>query len=289
MKQKITFLFLLVTAFVSAQISYKGFIDKYPVEFVTDIYSDGQGSAIYAYSNYDTPIVLNAKLKGTTLVFTEKDKNDKETAKLSFENYNAESNQLNGIWKDLISGKELKISLTKEFDLDNNNGEEWTEREILQSVSMKGKYIKLVISKDKDGSFGVSGIKMIEKKTDKLIQKIDVGSPNLGLFNVSVGDYNFDGFEEFSVFESSYSGPNTSRVYFLYNPQTGKYFESSFTGTSLEFDSTTKRIYEHNQCCAGRSIERTEYKLVNNKMVLVKKTCFEYDQKTKDYKKFKCD
>jgi len=289
MKQKIIFLFLLATAFVSAQINYKGFIDKYPIEFVTDIYSDGQGTAIYAYSNYDTPIVLNAKLLGKTLVFTEKDKSGKETAKLRFENYNAESEQLNGIWKDLNSGKELKISLTKEFDLNSNTGEEWTEREILQSVSMKGKYIKLVISKDTDGSFGVSGIKVIEKKTDKLIQKIDIGSPNLGLFNVSVGDYNFDGFEEFSVFESSYAGPNTSRVYFLYNPQTGKYFESSFTGTSLEFDSKTKRIVEHNQCCAGRSIERTEYKLVNNKMVFVKKTCFEYDQKTKDYKKLKCD
>lgn len=289
MKQKITFLFLLATAFVSAQINYKGFIDEYPIEFVTDIYSDGQGTAIYAYSNYDTPIVLNAKLSGKTLVFTEKDKSEKETAKLRFENYNAESEQLNGIWKDLNSGKELKISLTKEFDLNSNAGEEWTEREILQSVSMKGKYIKLVISKDTDGSFGVSGIKVIEKKTDKLIQKIDIGSPNLGLFNVSVGDYNFDGFEEFSVFESSYAGPNTSRVYFLYNPQTGKYFESSFTGTSLEFDSKTKRIVEHNQCCAGRSIERTEYKLVNNKMIFVKKTCFEYDQKTKDYKKLKCD
>lgn len=289
MKQKITFLFLLATAFASAQINYKGFIDKYPIEFVTDIYSDGQGTAIYAYSNYDTPIVLNAKLSGKTLVFTEKDKSGKETAKLRFENYNTESDQLNGIWKDLNSGKELKISLTKEFDLNSNTGEEWTEREILQSVSMKGKYIKLVISKDTDGSFGVSGIKVIEKKTDKLIQKIDIGSPNLGLFNVSVGDYNFDGFEEFSVFESSYAGPNTSRVYFLYNPQTGKYFESSFTGTSLEFDSKTKRIVEHNQCCAGRSIERTEYKLVNNKMVFVKKTCFEYDQKIKDYKKLKCD
>ncbi|MBL0737503.1 hypothetical protein JI750_11425 [Flavobacterium sp. GN10] len=289
MRQKITILFLLATTFVSAQISYKGFIDKYPIEFVTDIYSDGQGMAIYAYSNFDTPIVLNAKLNGKTLVFIEKDKNDKETAKLSFKNYSAESDQLNGIWKDLNLGKELKISLTKEFDLNYNAGEEWTEREILQSVSMKGKYIKLVISKDKDGSFGVSGIKVIEKKTDKLIQKIDIGSPNLGLFNVSVGDYNFDGFEEFSVFESSYAGPNTSRIYFLYNPKTGKYFESGFSGTSLEFDSKTKRIYEHNQCCAGRSVERTEYKVVNNKMVLIKKTCMEYDDKTQDYKKIKCD
>jgi len=164
MKQKITILFLLTTAFAVAQINYKGFIDKYPIEFVSDIYSDGQGSAIYAYSNYDTPIVLDAKLTGKTLVLTEKDKSGKETAKLSFENYNAESNQLNGIWKDLNSGKELTISLTKEFDLNSNTGEEWTEREILQPISLKDKYFKLVIKRGKDNFVGVSGIKIIEKR-----------------------------------------------------------------------------------------------------------------------------
>ncbi|WP_433829919.1 XAC2610-related protein [Flavobacterium anhuiense] len=290
MKQKITFLFLLITAFVSAQISYKGFIDKYPIEFVSDIYSDGQGTAIYAYSNFDIPIVLNANLNGKTLIFTEKDKSGKETAKLSFENYSVENDQLNGVWKDLNSGKELRVSLTKEFDLSSNTGEEWTEREILQPVSLKDKYFKLIISKEKESSyFGVSGVKIIEKKTDKLIQKVDLQCQLWGLYNLNIGDYNFDGFEEFSVFESSYAGPNTSRIYFLFNPKTGKYFESSFSGTSLEFDSKTKRIYEHNQCCAGRSVERTEYKVVNNKMVVIKKTCMEYDEKTQDYKNIKCD
>ncbi|MBZ4034935.1 hypothetical protein K6T82_09160 [Flavobacterium sp. 17A] len=290
MKQKITILFLLATTFLSAQISYKGFIDKYPIEFVSYVYSDGVGSAIYAYSNYDTPIVLNAKLKGKTLVFTEKDKNDKETAKLTFDNYDEKKEQLNGVWKDLNSGKELKISLTKEFDINYGNDVEWTEREILQPVSFKDKYFKLVISKEKGNFYsGVSAVKIIEKKTDKLIQKINVQCQLWGLDNVAIGDYNFDGFEDFSVFESSYAGPNTSRIYFLYNPKTGKYFESSFSGTSLEFDGSTKRIYEHNQCCAGRNIERAEYKVVNNKMVLIKKTCMEFDEKTQDYKNTKCD
>ncbi|GAA3743141.1 hypothetical protein GCM10022422_28940 [Flavobacterium ginsengisoli] len=291
MKQKITLLFLLVIASLSAQINYKGFIGKYPIEFVSEVYfSDGQGSAIYAYSNYDTPIVLNAKLTGKTLVFTEKDKNDKETAKLTFENYDQENEQLNGVWRDLNSGKELKISLTKEFDVKHGNDVEWTEIEILQPVSFRDKYFKLVISKEK-GSFysKVSGVKIIEKKTDKLIQKVDVECQLWGLDNIDTGDYNFDGFEDFSVFESSYAGPNTSRIYFLYNPKTGKYFMSGFSGTSLEFDSKNKRIHEHNQCCAGRSIERTEYKVENNKMVLLKKTCMEYDDKTQDYKKIKCD
>jgi len=282
MKRTFIFLFLVLSNFLFSQITYTGFIDTYPIELVTDIYSDGQGSAIYAYSNVDTPIVLNGELKGNVLVFTEKNQ-DKQNAKLTFKNYYSQSGQLKGIWKDLNSGKELQISLKKEFDINSNP--EQAEKEILQPSSLKNSYFKLIISKDSN----VSGVRIIEKKTDKLIQKIAVQCQLWGLNNIDTGDYNFDGFEDFSVFESSYAGPNTSRIYFLYNPKTRKYFESSYTGTSLEFDSKTKRIYEHNQCCAGRSIERAEYKVVNNKMVLVKKTCLEYDDKTQDYKKIICD
>ncbi|WP_347052041.1 XAC2610-related protein [Flavobacterium olei] len=282
MKSTFIIFFLVLSNFLFSQITYSGFIDKYPIELVTDIYSDGPGSAIYAYSNVDTPIVLNGELKGNVLVFTEKNQ-DKQNAKLTFKNYDSQSGQLNGIWKDLNSSRELQISLKKEFDINSNP--EQAEREILQSSSLKNSYFKLIISKDSN----VSGVRIIEKKTDKLIQKITVQCQLWGLNNIDTGDYNFDGFEDFSVFESSYAGPNTSRIYFLYNPKTRKYFESSYSGTSLEFDSKTKRIYEHNQCCAGRSIERAEYKLVNNKMVLVKKTCLEYDDKTQDYKKIICD
>ena len=32
-----------------------------------------------------------------------------------------------------------------------------------------------------------------------------------------------------------------------------------------------------------------EYKVVNNKMVLIKQTCLEYDDKSEDYKKVKCE
>ncbi|WP_343697766.1 hypothetical protein [Flavobacterium sp.] len=290
MKQKIILLFLLITSFLSAQITYTGFIDKYPIELVTNLYSDGTGTAIYSYTNFDTPIVLSAEQKGNTLVFIEKDKNEKENASLTFQNYDAKSNELNGIWKDLNSGKELKISLFKAFEIDNADISEWTDKEILQPVSLKDKYFKLIITKNKESiEAHVSGIKIIEKKTDRLIQKIDIQCQLWGLYNINVGDYNFDGIEEFSVFESSYAGPNTSRIYFLYNPKTGKYFESDFTGTSLEFDSKTKRIYEHNQCCAGTSIMTGEYKVVNNKMILIKQTCLQYDEKTNDYKKVKCD
>jgi hypothetical protein len=78
-------------------------------------------------------------------------------------------------------------------------------------------------------------------------------------------------------------------LYFLYNPATDKYFESSFSGSSLEFDSKTKRIQEHSECCGGARQTNAEYKVVNNKMVLIKKTCLEYDEKLGNLKKVKCD
>ena len=262
---------------------------KYPIEFITDLNSEGSGNAIYAYTNYDTPIVISGTLKKGVLTFYEKDKTGNDTAKITFENFNSKSKKLEGKWTDLNTKKELNISLSKSFEVEYGDAAEWQNIEILQPVSLKGKYFKLIISRPKGGFTKVTGVKILEKKTDKLIQQIDLECQLWGLKNISVGDYNFDGIEDFSVFESSYAGPNTSRLYFLYNPKTGKYFESSFSGTSLQFDSKTKRISEHNQCCAGRSVNTAEYKVVNNKMVLIKQTCMEYDDKTGDYRKVKCD
>lgn len=285
----ITLLFL-ISIHLTAQTTYTGFIDKYPIEFVTDVDSDGSGSAIYAYSNYDTPIQVRGTLKNKVLTFFEKDKMDKKTAKIVFENFNPKSKKLEGTWIDLNTKKELKISLTKVFDIDYGDKIEWKNREILQAVSLKGKYFKLIVSKSKDDFYArVTGFKILEKKTDKLLQQIDVECQLWGLNNISTDDYNFDGIEDFSVFEASAAGPNTTSLYFLYNPKTGKYFESSFSGTSLEFDSKTKRIHEYNQCCAGASQMNAEYKVVNNKLVLIKKSCLELDIKSGKLKKVKCD
>ncbi len=284
------FAFLFTSFNLFGQTSYTGFIDKYPIELVTYIYSDGDARAIYAYSKYDEPIEINGDIKENKLTLYEKDAANKDKATLTFDNFDPKSNKLVGIWKDLISNKELKITLTKNFDIEYGDTSEWSNREIIQPNSLKDKYFKLIISKTKDDFFAyVSGVKVIEKGTDKLIQKIDLECQLWGLNNISVGDYNFDGLEDFSVFEQSYAGPNTSSIYFLYNKNTNQYFESGFSGTSLEFDNEAKRIYEHNQCCAGRNHMNAEYKVVNNKMVLIKQTCIEYDEEKEDFITVECE
>ncbi|MCC9064513.1 XAC2610-related protein [Flavobacterium piscisymbiosum] len=283
-------LLFLVSIRLAAQATYVGFIDKYPIEFITDLNSEGSGNAIYAYTNYDTPIVISGTLKKGILTFYEKDKTGNDTAKITFEYFNSKSKKLEGKWTDLNTKKELNISLSKTFEVEYGDNIEWKNREILQSVSLKGKYFKLIVSKMRgDFDAKVTGVKILEKKTDKLLQQIDMDCQLLGLNNISTDDYNFDGIEDFSVFEGGTAGPDTTSLYFLYNPITGKYFESGFSGTSLEFDSKTKRISEHNQCCAGTSQMNAEYKVVNNKMVLIKKTCLKLDIKSGELKKVKCD
>ncbi len=281
---------ILASNSLLGQSSYRGFIDKYPVELVTLIYSDRDVRAVYAYSKFDEPIAIDGEIKEGKLTLFEKDNEGKNKATLTFDDFDAKTAQLKGTWKYLHSNKQLNISLTKDFDVDVGYDLAWATKEIIQPVSLKNKYFKLVISKTKgDFSAHVTGVKIFEKGTDKLIQHIAVEGQLWGLDSMSVEDYNFDGVPDFSVFEQSYAGPNTSRVYFLYDPKTQNYFKSSYSGTSLEFDQKAKRVYEHNQCCAGRSHMTAEYKIVHNKMILLKRSCLEYDEAKEDFIEIKCD
>ena len=284
MKQSLCLLtFLLTTFSLYSQTIYSGFIANYPIELVTDQYSDGIVRAIYAYSNRDEPIVVNGTLKNKKLTLYEKNARNKNSAMFTFYRFNSANRKQEGIWTDLKTNKKLKITLNKSYDLNQGDNVEWDNREILQPVSIDNKYFKLIVSKKK-GEFQVKvrGVLIMEKKTDKLLQKIDLDGELWGLNNISVGDFNFDGIPDFSVFEMSHAGPNTSSLYFLYDPKTKKYFDSGFSGVSLEFDKPTKQIYELNSCCAGSQQTTTIYRVIDNKMVLVEQHCFIWDEKKQE-------
>ncbi len=282
-KYLIIILFLSISSDTFAQTNYKGFIDKYPIELVTHIYSDGDARAIYTYQKFDDPIVINGRLCKDTLVLLEKDKQGKVTATLTFLNFNEKTKTLIGTWKNLLTKQELPIKLDKEFELEYGDSIAWKDREIIQQVSLNNFYFKLVISKSADYFYPVvSGIKILQKQTDSLIQFIKIDCQLSGLGSLEIDDYNFDGIKDFSIFESGYAGPNTSRIYFLYDPKTRKFFDSKFEGVSLNFDQKTKRISEYNQCCAGRQHTTAKYKVVNNKMVLVEQHCYIWSEKKQD-------
>ncbi len=281
---------LLFSIAGKSQSSYSGYLGKFPITLIMYHYSDGVSLAYYAYDNYDSPITINGNFNNGELKLFEKDNSGNITATLIFENFKENNEEIKGRWVKSDNSKTYPILLHKDFDIGYGDNLEWTNKELLQSKSTKEHYFKTIIDKDKGDFYAkISGVKIFEKKTDKLIQTIELDCQLFGIDNVSIGDYNFDGIEDFSVFEASYAGPNTSSIYILRNPNSDKYLKSNFSGTSLEFDNDSKLVYEHNQCCAGRSYMNATYKVVNNEMILVEKKCLEYDEEKEDFIEIECE
>jgi hypothetical protein len=270
--------FILLTLLAAAnlfgqQASYSGVIGDSPVTFVTNIYSDGVGTAVYVYDKYDEPIRLSdGKVVKNKLTFTEKDAKKMTRATLTFDNYDGKAAELKGVWKDAKTAKTLDIKLKKDFETDYDSSE--VSGEFIQGDALPERYFKVAVKGDR-----AVAVKVFEKKTDRLLQTIDVDTQQRGADGVSVGDFNFDGIKDFSLFESSYAGPNTSSLYFLYDPAKKLFADSGWEGTSFEFDGKTKTVSSTNSCCAGSSVITATYRVVKNKLVLVSETCMQYDEK----------
>jgi hypothetical protein len=263
---------------------FSGYIGKYPIQLVTFSYSDGDTRAIYAYDKHDTPIIIDGRQKNDSLILFEN-----EIAVLEFPNFNITNKEIHGVWRNQSNQTILNIKLTKLHEFHSYDDTEFDQVEFMQPASTSENYFKLLISKQKGEDIRVVGVRIYEKKTDRKIQEIELDCQFWGLNNISVGDYNFDGVDDFSVFESSYAGPNTSSIYILRTSDSEKYFVSEISGISLEFDYDSRLIYEHNQCCAGRSHMNAIYKLVENEMVLVEQTCLEYDDEKEEFIETDCN
>lgn len=148
---------------------------------------------------------------------------------------------------------------------------------VFESERIPNKYFKIISKLNPQNKFWKkTSIEVYNKATNGLIQVLDEVYTMISNENeIQVEDYNFDGQYEFSLFEQYYSGTNSTRLYYLYNPKIDRFFLSKIYGTSLEFDPKEKRVYEHNQSCAGSSITEAIYKIRNNEMVLIEQHCYE--------------
>jgi hypothetical protein len=290
MRLKLLILLFLVSFTGKSQSSYSGHLGKHPITLVLYNYSDGVSLAYYVYDQYDNPITINGNLENGDLKLVEKDKHGMGTATLIFEDFDERSTNLHGNWISADATKTFPIILRKDFEIGHGDNLEWNAKALLQSNSTSEHYFKTIITKEKGQFYArITGVKIFEKGTDKLIQTIALDCQLFGIDNVMVGDYNFDGIEDFSVFESSYAGPNTSSIYLLRDLNSNKYQVSNFSGTSLEFDKDAKLIYEHNQCCGGNSHMTATYKVVDNEMILIEKKCLEYDDEMEDFIETDCE
>jgi hypothetical protein len=255
------------------QASYVGTVGGAPVELALNDTAEGQLAGVYIYSKFGTPIALGGQLKHGVLTLTEKDAHGKAAATLTIAAFSAQASQLAGTWRSLATGKSLPVTL----------GAAANRSELLQAAALKDSYFKLVLAGPPDGTDSrVTAVKILAKKTNRLLQQLAVDCQSQGLFSVEVGDYNFDGLPDFSIFESSYAGPNTSSLYFLYDAAKQRFVNSGYEGTSLEFDAKAKRVYERNSCCAGTSVTSAEYKVVRNRLVLLAHHCLRWDEKKQE-------
>ena len=275
------FMCLFLNGTAQSQTVFSGRVGTAPIELVLETYAPGEEAyGLYVYTKHNSPIELRGSWKAGVLKLTEKDSSGKPAATLTVPNFDPDSTTTRGTWKSLVTGRELPLTLNRRYATDRWLATDESPIELLQAEALPSIYFKTVFADhDDSNSSGIMSVKLLDKKTGRLVQQVKAYGESMGMNSVSVGDYNFDGLADFSIFESHYASPNTSRLYFLYNPVTKRYVESGFTGTSLEFDAKKKRIYETNSCCAGTSVIKIEYKVVRNKMVLVAQHCYKWDDK----------
>jgi hypothetical protein len=272
---------LLLRSLVAVgQVAYVGTVGTAPIELALNSVNEDPLLGTYMYSKIGTPIKLAGHLKQGTLTLTEPDAHGKPAATLTLPAFAPSATQLTGTWRSLATGRQLAVVLTQRVAVVEGEATAWRGREVLQAESLPNYYFRTVLAKDGEDYYAtVSGVTVVEKKTNRVLQQLPLEGQSRGIYSVTTGDFNFDGLPDFSVFESSYAGPNTSSLYYLYDPATKRYMASGYGGTSLEFDAKKRRVYEHNSCCAGSSVTRVEYKVLNNKLVALARHCYRWDEK----------
>ena len=219
----------------------------------------GEYQATYFYDKFRTPIALNQKQDtGNELVYVET-QSGKPVAEFHLNDHDRD---LHGFWLNLKTGMKIDVSLSQRYD----------ERGMIQSAAFPNKYVRIRCDEsDKT-------VNIIDKATDRVRDTIQTGGECRG-DELQVFDYNFDGNADFSVFESYYAGPNTSRLYYLYDRKERNYTATEeLSLTSLEFDAKSKTITSTNQCCAGSRILVETYRWAGAKLKRVDGICYVLDE-----------
>jgi hypothetical protein len=152
--------------------------------------------------------------------------------------------------------------------------EEWQDK-ITDEAELENYILQLVTSREKsDYENQWLCVQVLDKSARQLVQEIELGYGGRG-DSFNIGDYNFDGYEDFSLLEGCGTLDNFYSSYFLFDPESKTFFASGFDGTNLEFHGDTKTITSSNRCCAGKNVMYQTYKLVDNRMILVEQKCLD--------------
>lgn len=266
---KYLFLSLIVYITSYATIIYNGDINGSKVSLFLD---DREG--VYIYNKYKVPIPLEIEKDKEKLILKSNDEI------FYFENYDKKKDKIRGKWKK--GDKELLVNLEKRLDTDFSLGIDKII-EIPMFRSTKNEYFWVKISKDEKNRWSrtfVDEILIYDKKTKKILQKIDTKDEEfntfIGIKSLDIGDYNFDGVIDFSMFGSFFTGPNTISNYFLKNKKNGKYeLAESYSYTSLSFDEKEKKVYSESSSGAGQYRDTVTFIVEGNILIPIEKSSLE--------------
>lgn len=146
--------------------------------------------------------------------------------------------------------------------------DEWSNK-IVAVETLANHIVRLISSKDKYASGQWECIQVLDKRTGKLTQTIDLKKREVDVYYewIVSGDYNFDGFSDFYLAASA-TRTNSWGYYFLYDKETGEFVESEeLTGLlSLEF-TDRKTVIE--RVVQDDAAYVKEYQYIDNKLALV--------------------
>ncbi len=287
MKALLWSLLMMTPLIALSQSSYKGRLGNQPITLIMYHHGDGVSQGLYVYHEHDEPLLLTGTLAGQDLTLEQLDNRDSAVAVFSFNKFTPDKDKITGTWK--TADTLLPVSLQRDFKVLYGKTSEFEKIELLQAVHADDHYYKTIVNKKKGDHHGkVVGVKVYQKKTDSLLQTIDLECQLYSINNISVGDYNFDGLQDFSILQANLGGPNTVSLYLLRDPKTGLYEMSKYKGNSLSFNSKNKEVYEYKLGCDGQCQEYATYIVVDNKLVLTKKRCVTYDKHNNKYYDVPC-
>lgn len=240
MKQ-IFFLLILIPISIFSQDAenFKGKIGENKIEmFLNFDWSNYKVHGIYKYEKFNNIISIDGKI-GEPIEIIEY-QNNLPFAKLTFSHFNDMNNPIVGIWKKLNDNKEIPIEIKNTEDiLCANKACFYEKAEILQKKSTKYEFFKLEIQKNEDNNNPiVTSINVYSKKTGKLIKKIPCICPYKETNSIEIGDFNFDGIEDFSIYKSS--NKYIRKYYFIKSKN--KFLKVNFYSDNLIFDKNKKVI-----------------------------------------------
>ena len=156
------------------------------------------------------------------------------------------------------------------------------DNKIISEQEMEDYIFQLVASKAKDDyNIHWMYVQILDKTSRKLVQQLEIETYGIGE-SLEFGDFNFDGYTDFSLDSGYATLDNKINDSFLFDPKTKTFKDSSIWGSNLEFHEESKTITSSNRCCAGLSSMYETSRIVDDQMIVIEQHCYdvvqEYDE-----------